>query len=209
MKVMDCGRVAAAFYVALTAACVHQSRNEMNRIATSLELRNGMTVADVGAGDGTYSVGLANKVGPSGTVYATELGTSSIARLQTRTARQRNVVVVEATEHASGLPTDCCDAILLRGVYHHLTRPGETLASLRNALHPGGRLLIVDFPPSFWLKPWKPKGVERQGHGVTAETVTAESTAAGFERERYIEDWPTGWFVDQYGLVLRRVDHGQ
>ena len=141
----------------------------------------------------------------AGRVYASELGAASVTKLNAAVAGLGNVEVVAATATATGLPDACCDSILLRGVYHHLTRPNETLKGLKRALKPGGRLLVVDFPPSIWLKPWTPQGLpaSRHGHGVEPDTVVAEAGAAGFEEARLIEDWPTGWFTDLYGLLLR------
>lgn len=87
--------------------------------------------------------------------------------------------VNSATE--TGLPAGCCDAILLRGVYHHLTEPTAALVSLRRALRPGGRLLVIDFAPVWWLAPWTPKGIpkDRGGHGNRPETVLREAEAVG------------------------------
>jgi len=72
--------------------------------------------------------------------------------------------VNSATE--TGLPAGCCDAILLRGVYHHLTEPTAALVSLRRALRPGGRLLVIDFAPVWWLAPWTPKGIPKDRGGM-------------------------------------------
>jgi SAM-dependent methyltransferase len=115
-------------------------------------------------------------------------------------------VIVEAQADASGLPEACCDAIFLRDVYHHLTQPEPTLASLRAALRPGGRLVVIDFRPTRWLAPWTPKGIpaDRGGHGVTPEIVERECAAAGFERLALDAGWPAGWLHGLYALSFRR-----
>src|SRR5262249_2045289 len=119
-------------------------------------------VADVGAGKGQMALLVARRVGPSGHVFVTELDPKRSATIQKAIARQKliNVTVVPATETETGLPEACCDSILLRGVYHHLTHPKEVDASLLRSLRPGGRLAVVDFPHSFWLSLFFPtKGV--------------------------------------------------
>ena len=65
---------------------------------------------------------------------------------------------------------------------------------------------MIDFPPSFWLAPFTPKGTptDRGGHGITPELLTRELEAAGFELLRVEEDWPGGVFADPYCAVFRR-----
>ena len=99
---------------------------------------------------------------------------------QTKTRRAlTNVTVVEGGERSTNLPAGCCDAILVRDVYHHLTAPEDMTSSLAAALKPGGRLVVVDFLP----RPDTdvPAGVpaNRGGHGVPSDVVIAEVTAAG------------------------------
>ena len=91
-----------------------------------------------------------------------------------------NVVVLEGAESSTNLPSECCDAIFLRDVYHHLTRPHDFDVSLLAALKPGGRLAIIDFPPEQGSS--LPAGVpdDRGGHGIPTSIVVAEVTRAGF-----------------------------
>ena len=103
---------------------------------------------------------------------------------------RRNVVVLEGAESSTNLPNECCDAILLRDVYHHLTRPHEFDVTLLAALKPGGRLAIIDFPPE--RRSTLPAGVpdNRGGHGIPASIVVAEVTRAGFRHVRTMSRWP-------------------
>jgi SAM-dependent methyltransferase len=100
--------------------------------------------------------------------------------------------VVEAREVDTGLEDSCCDAIAMRGVYHHVTRPLETNASLYRALRPDGRLAVVDFAPEWFLSTFfQVKGVpsNRGGHGILPELVIKELEMAGFSLERRIDNW--------------------
>jgi ubiquinone/menaquinone biosynthesis C-methylase UbiE len=169
-------------------------------------------VADVGAGDGDYALWAARIVNPGGRVYATEIDAEKLERLgkRVREAGLGDVTVVEAGVSQTGLPEKCCDAIFLRGVYHHLTDPAAIDASLLRALRPGGLLAVIDFPPTLWLWPWTPKGIpeNRGGHGVASEIVVQELTGAGFELMAVSQDWPSGWLIAHYCALFRRPSSG-
>jgi predicted methyltransferase len=178
------------------AGAVRQEREQAARegpqLAERLSLKPGMTVADVGAGGGAMSVVMARWLGSAGRVYATDIGAAQLAEIKAYVAEEAvsNVVVLQGAGSSTNLPDDCCDAIFLRDVYHHLTRPHEFDASLLAALKPGGRLAIMDFPP----EPGSavPAGVpsDRGGHGITASIVVTEMTGAGFRHLMTLPRWP-------------------
>ena len=70
------------------------------------------------------SVGMAKWLGPTGRVYATDIRAEQLAEIRAAVVQDAlsNVVVLEGTESSTNLPSECCDAIFLRDVYHHLTR---------------------------------------------------------------------------------------
>lgn len=181
---------------------------EADRLAKLLGAREGSRVADIGAGEGELAVEIARRIGASGRVYATELGEEERAaiRERARAAGVANVEVVEAQISATGLPTACCDAAFLRNVYHHLSDPSAIAKDIERALVPGGTLVVIDFPPTWFLAPWTPDevGEERSGHGITIEAALRELEGAGFRRVDVIESWTKRWFAgDLYALVLR------
>jgi ubiquinone/menaquinone biosynthesis C-methylase UbiE len=164
-------------------------RDELERLRVLLSIDAGSVVADVGAGDGRFAIALAEVVGPAGRVFATEISPSSLSRIRAAAARagRANVTVVEVAEEDSRLPETCCDAIYLRNVYHHLTRPKPTVDSLFKALKPGGRLAIVDFEPRGRAVDGVPEN--RGGHGVRPDLVAEELTAAGFRKLQRVPRW--------------------
>jgi ubiquinone/menaquinone biosynthesis C-methylase UbiE len=181
----------------------------MPRLRHELALKPGMSVADVGAGGGELTVALAADVGSSGRVFSTDIDTEALEQIRARVeaAAIRNVTVVQAHARDTGLPADCCDAVVLRRVYHHLSDPLATNGDLLRALHPGGVLVIIDFPPTLsWLWPWPPSGVpqNRGGHGVARQLVIEEATASGFELVHIIEDWPGRGPLATYCVVFRK-----
>jgi len=159
-----------------------------------LALEPGKAVADVGAGKGELTLALAREVGPTGRVFSTEIDAARLERL--RAARPDNVTVLEARGDDSGLPAECCDAIVLRRVYHHLSEPARINESLLRALRPGGVLAVIDFPPPFF---WR-----RGELGVPSQAVLAEVTGGGFELVRLVEDWPGRGPLGSYCAVFRK-----
>ena len=180
----------AAQQTALTEGQLKAAEIEVPQLVELLELKPGMTIADVGAGFGAWTMRFSRVIGPSGRVYATDIGAPQLASLRESIKREQlnNVTVVEGATASTNLPAGCCDAILVRDAYHHFTQPDEMIRSLAASLKPGGRLAIIDFPPR--ANSEVPSGVRanRGGHGVPSEVVQAEVGAA-LKHMRTISAW--------------------
>jgi ubiquinone/menaquinone biosynthesis C-methylase UbiE len=164
---------------------------EITRLAEVMHWKEGTIVADVGAGDGTYSFEAAEKVGPSGRVYATEIDKEKLKILRAEVAKRKpsNVIIVDSAANDTKLPSSCCDAIFLRHVYHHLTQPQDFDRNLVRSLKPGAQLAVIDFPPSpnSELVEGVPKN--RGGHGIPEKLMVEELTSTGLRVEKVIDDW--------------------
>ena len=191
--------------------CSHKQA-DADRLVAMLQIKPGMVVADVGAGSGWMTVMMAGLVGPKGHVFATEIDSRELGEIRSAVgaAHLGNVTVVQATASDTGLPADCCDAIILRRVYHHLTDPAHTNRSLLQALHEGGQLAVLDFRPSILTWPWMPKGLppDREGHGISPMTVTNELEHAGFAYLSMDDPWPGSSFISNYCLVFTKPPPG-
>jgi SAM-dependent methyltransferase len=197
---------AAAGWFVYRVFAARRVAQEADRLAEILAVQPASRIADIGAGDGEYSVELASRIVWLGHVFATEIDPDGVRGLAAAAANAglSNVTTLQAREDSTNLPAGCCDAAFLRGVYHHLTKPGETNASLHQALRPGGRVAIIDFEPSWFLSTFFPVGDvprNRGGHGISPEVVINEMQTAGFKLIHRIDDWPGG----QYCLVFQRV----
>jgi ubiquinone/menaquinone biosynthesis C-methylase UbiE len=177
-----------------------EAGEEVRRLAELMGWKAGTVVADIGAGDGKYTFAAAGRVGAAGKVYATEIDAKKLAELRDEAAKRKlsNVIVVESKEADTNLPAACCDAIFLRRVYHHLTKPAEFDAALVRSLKPGGRLAIIDFPPRAGLEPVEGVPSNRGGHGIPQKIMIEELTAAGLKVEKIVDDWPE----DDYCVVF-------
>lgn len=195
------------FFVSVSATvafalAIVQSGEEVGRLVEVLDVDPGEALADVGAGDGRFSLALAEHVGDAGRIYATEVDRNDLREIRERVEREGagNVTVVEGTQTSTGLPVACCDGILLRRVYHHFQNPAAMRASLRESLKEGGLLLIVDFAPR---RRWsRPSGIpeSREGHGIDKPMLLSEMEDAGFVLVSEM-DWTDG----DYALLFRAV----
>jgi precorrin-6B methylase 2 len=172
------------------------------RLVTALELRPGQTIADIGAGGGQLAVALARTVGPSGRVYATELEEDrrDDIREAAESAALKNVTVLEAQATRTNLPEQCCDALVMRRVYHHVADVRAMNASMRQSLKPGGLLAILDFDPDSAESADPAERDVGEQHGVTSATVARELGEAGFE----VVAVEKGDRADRYLVVARR-----
>ena len=200
--------VCAVVLASAAGASLADDASEAERLAALLGARVGSRIAEIGAGEGELAVEIARRVGASGRVYATELGEEDRAVIRERAREEgvANLEVIEARIAATGLPTACCDAVFMRNVYHHLSEPSAIAKDIQRALVPGGLLVVIDFPPTWYLAPWSPEGVgeERTEHGITAEAALRELEGAGFRRVEIVASWSDRWLSgDVYALVLR------
>jgi ubiquinone/menaquinone biosynthesis C-methylase UbiE len=170
----------AVFVVFLSIICLATSdASDAARLVDALRVRPGMSVAEIGAGDGELTVAVAKVVGPTGRFFSTELDKNRMEKIKRATESMPQVSVIEAHVAATNLPEGCCDAIFMRDVYHHFTDAAAMNRSLMKSLKPGGLLAIYDFPPRTGREA-DPK--ERGGsvHGITFKTLEAELKEAGF-----------------------------
>ncbi len=174
--------------------------DEIKRLSALMEWKPGTIVADIGAGDGSYAFAAAQLVGGSGKVFATEIDQAKLASLRSEATKRHltNVIILESKEAETNLPVECCDAIFLRRVYHHLTKPAAFDAALLRSLKPGGRLAIIDFPPRSGLEPVEGVPANRGGHGIPQKVVIDELTSAGLQLVKTVNDWP----ADDYCVLF-------
>jgi ubiquinone/menaquinone biosynthesis C-methylase UbiE len=152
------------------------SVNEAQVVMDLADIREGMSVADIGAGEGYYTVRLAQRVGEGGRVLAEDIDRDAVERLGQRVLRERleNVSITLGTEDDPRLPPASFDRIFLVHMYHEVTEPYAFLWRLRPALREGGRVIVVD--------------VDRptDDHGIPPALLFCEFASLGFRLTEFV-----------------------
>ncbi|HEX8392085.1 MAG TPA: class I SAM-dependent methyltransferase [Longimicrobium sp.] len=148
------------------------SAGEAEKVMDLLGIRAGMTVADVGAGSGYYTVRLSPRVGPGGRVIAQDIMPKYLEGLRGRVEKDslRNVQLALGEPHDPRLAPSSVDLVLLVHMYHEVEQPYAFLANLRPALRPGGRVAVVDLDRA------------TQRHGTPLGLLECEFAATGYTR---------------------------
>lgn len=177
---------------------IEEERPEL--LLSALELKPGMTVADIGAGTGYYSWRMAQRVGPRGTVYAVDIQPEMIKLLEEQMSRRgaASVKAVLGTATDPGLPPGSIDLALMVDVYHELEYPYEMLEAIVRALKPGGRLAFVEFRSGDSAVPIKPL------HTMSEAQVRKEAALHALDWVKTARDLP--W---QNAIVFRKVSGNQ
>ena len=191
--------VAAAVSAATVCTRAQDNPRDLARLVEALDIRPGMSVAEIGAGGGALTVLMAGHVGPAGQVFSTEIAEDRLDDIRDAVAGASlgNVTVIAAGVDATNLPDGCCDAIFMRNVYHHFENPDAINRSLFASLKPGGRLAVIDFPPRGGRDAATPAERDADNsHGVRPDLVAGELEAAGFARVRVsLPDAQQGFLV--------------
>jgi ubiquinone/menaquinone biosynthesis C-methylase UbiE len=135
----------------------------------------GMVVGEVGAGNGRFSVRLAQRVGDQGLVYANDIDEKAIRFMNKRIQREniKNMRVVEGRVTDPQFPEEKLDLVCIINTYDHLSHPVELMKNIHASLKPDGRLAIMVFDPE--------KFENSSGHAVAKETVIQQAKNAGYE----------------------------
>lgn len=145
-------------------------RREAEQVMALAGIAPGMSVADIGAGDGYYTVRLAAQVGKSGRVLANDIDEDALRRLGDRVERERldNVSIVPGEPADPHLPPASFDRIFMVHMYHEVTEPYAFLWHLRPALRAGGKVVVVD--------------IDRPAdqHGIAPQLLFCEFAAVGY-----------------------------
>ncbi|MGC6466326.1 MAG: class I SAM-dependent methyltransferase [Akkermansiaceae bacterium] len=169
------------------------------KVLEACEVKEGMVIADIGAGTGLYTRQFAEATGPEGWVYAVDIAAPFLKHVVER-ARQEghdNVSAILSPEDAVPLPPGSIDLAFICDTYHHFEYPKGTLASLLRAMKKGGTVVVIDFE--------RIEGVTRKwimGHVRAGKPVfRKEIEEAGFT---FVEEVKVGGLKENYFLRFRK-----
>lgn len=143
---------------------------EAQQVMDKAAIAPGMTAADIGAGEGYYTVRLAERVGAAGRVLAQDIDEDALRRLGARVEEERidNVAIAVGGEDDPRLPANSFDRVFMVHMYHEITEPYAFLWRMRPALREGGQVIVVDLD--------RPT----DQHGIAPQLLFCEFAAVGF-----------------------------
>ncbi len=166
-----------------------------DRLIEALEIPEGATVADLGAGTGYFTWRLARRVGARGKVIAIDIQQRmlDLAAARVRQHELTNVEYVLATHTNPRLPEGSMDLVFIAYAYHEFSDPEASMAAVRRSLKPGGRVFILEFARENRAAP------ASSLHKMSLEEIRAEIEPLGFELDRLL-DFPRL----QHGLIFKK-----
>lgn len=161
------------------------------RALAIMKVAPGSSVADIGAGSGYFTERLARLVGPTGKVYAADIQQGMLDLLRARIARERltNVSLILSAPADPKLPAQSIDLALMVDVYHELHDPQAVLGHIRDALKPGGRLVLVEYKgedPSIPILPSHKMTVAQAKLEVETEGFVLTTTDSSLPRQHVL-----------------------
>jgi len=143
----------------------------------NLGIKPGMTVCDMGCGNGFHTLKMAKMTGPQGTVMAVDVQPEMLKLLRERTEKEglENITPILGSFHNPRLPPNSIDLILLVDVYHEFSHPVTMLKAMRESLKPEGVIVLVEFRAEDPKVPIKPL------HKMSKEQILKELPANGFK----------------------------
>jgi SAM-dependent methyltransferase len=151
-------------------------------------IKLGTTVADIGAGEGYYTIRLAERVGPKGRVLAQDINRGALDRLGERVTRDRldNVAIKEGAIDDPRLPENSFDRIFMVHMYHEVDEPYAFLWRLRPALARGGQVIVVD------------RDRPTDQHGIPPKLLFCEFEAVGYRLTGFSEQLNLGGYIARF-----------
>jgi SAM-dependent methyltransferase len=162
--------------------------NEAGRVMELADIRPGMTVADIGAGEGYYTIRLSQRVGPQGRVVGQDIVPDVRDQLAERVARERldNVSVRLGEPADPKLPANSFDRVMLVHMYHEIADPYEFLWRLRPSLKADGQVVVVD------------ANRPTQNHGTPPTLLRCEFAAVGYRQTAFMEMPGAGGYLAMF-----------
>ena len=166
-------------------------RNKPDQIIKAIGLKQGQTIADIGAGGGYFSLQFAEIVGDEGKVYAIDTDHEFLQFIK-RNAEEKelnNIEIILAKDKLD-LPENILDFVFMRNVTHHIPERVKYFRNLKRFLKPNGKIIIIEYKRD---KIFTFRGLFR--HYVPKETIIQEMKNAGYVLEKEFDFLPEQHFT--------------
>lgn len=172
---------------------------EADMVMNLAGIQPGMSVADIGAGEGYYTVRLAERVGTKGRVLAQDIDGDALRRLGSRVEHDRldNVSIKPGGVDDPRLPERSFDRVLMIHMYHEVTEPYAFLWRMWPSLKAGGKIVVVDLDRS------------TDRHGIPPALLICELEAVGFRLDEFHRKPEIAGYYAQFVAAKSRPEPGE
>ncbi len=172
--------------------------NEAEMVMDRAAVTPGMTVADIGAGEGYYTIRLSQRVGPQGKVLAQDVQSKVMRDLADRVLRERldNVSIKLGAPDDPRLPANSFDRVFLVHMYHEVEEPYAFLWRLWPALREKGEVIVVD------------RDQPTASHGMPIKQLICEMQATGFRLVSFDDKPSAGGYLARFVRGSTRPEPG-
>jgi predicted O-methyltransferase YrrM len=187
--------VAAASSTEFSTEAARDEAGEATKLMDWAAIKPGTTVADIGAGEGYYTVRLSQRVGMKGRVLAQDINRGALDRLAERIVRERlldNVTITEGGYDDPRLPKGSFDRIFMVHMYHEIGEPYAFLWRMRPALASGGQVIVVD------------RDLPTSQHGIPPKLLFCEFASIGYRLKEFAERPEVGAYFARFELEGER-----
>jgi ubiquinone/menaquinone biosynthesis C-methylase UbiE len=163
-----------------------ESEERCSLMLANLGVKPGMTIVDMGCGNGFYSLKMAQMTGKKGRVLAVDVQPQMLLYLRKRMeeAEVDNITPILGSFHSPRLPANTVDLILMVDVYHEFSHPERMLQEMRESLKPDGLMVLLEYREE------DPEVPIKRLHKMSKAQVDREMEANGFERAKQFEKLP-------------------
>jgi predicted O-methyltransferase YrrM len=183
--------VSSASSTEFSTEAARDEAGEATKLMAWADIKPGTTVADIGAGEGYYTVRLSQRVGMKGRVLAQDINRGALDRLAERIVRERlldNVTINEGGYDDPRLPPGSFDRIFMVHMYHEIGEPYAFLWRMRPALANGGQVIVVD------------RDLPTNQHGIPPKLLFCEFAAVGYRLMEFAERPEVGAYFARFEL---------
>lgn len=165
---------------------VREEEEKTSEMIRELQLKPGLSVADIGSGNGYHTLMMAKIIGEKGQAYAVDIQPEMLTMLKERAEKAgvKNIKLIENRFWDADLPEKSVDFVLMADVYHEFSHPVQMLSSIKKSLKEDGVVCLLEFKSEDPKVPIKPE------HKMSKAQVIKEMSSNGFVLSRSYDKLP-------------------